>query len=150
MHCSATGPESERDVVTMSGDGVTTAEGRTKYERAESIRTELWGSDHLDRLALLQSNAPRLFEIVLNEGFGNLYADPRISLRDRAVATISALVATGKFNQAQSHMEAALRLGMNAEELVAILSHLFLYLGLPPVIEGIRILSSLPEGDPQS
>jgi 4-carboxymuconolactone decarboxylase len=114
-----------------------------KRARAEEIRQTLWGPDHADRVALLRRFEPDLAEIVMVEGFGGIYADDRLSLRERNLCTIASLATQGKAHQLRSHLQAALRIGFTPEQLSAVFAHLFIYAGLPTVIEGLRTLEEL-------
>lgn len=114
-----------------------------RRDTAELVRTRLWGPEHAKRLALLREREPRLADIVLDHGFGEIYADERLTLEQRCIATLACLVTQGKTRQLRSHCEAALRLGIPAASISALMEHLFLYAGLPSTIEGLHVLEDV-------
>lgn len=113
---------------------------------ADRVRRQMWGSDHLARLDRLRKFEPELAELVLQEGFGGIYADPRLSLEERSLCTISALAALGRLAQLESHIRAALALGIPPEKVSATFAQLFLYVGLPAVLDGLRVLDEVLHG----
>jgi 4-carboxymuconolactone decarboxylase len=126
------------------------AERDAKEQVAERIRRSMWGDDHAARLDLLRRSEPALAELVVREVFGGLYADERLSLQQRSLCTISTLVTQGRSTQLASHLEAALNVGLTRDTLSAVMAHLFLYTGLPSVIEGLRVLESVSDQQTKS
>jgi 4-carboxymuconolactone decarboxylase len=122
-------------------------ETSSKAENAESIRHAMWGDAHLERVRLLLERDPDLARIVLLEGFGSIYADGSLAPDTRSLATIAALVAEGHPEQLRSHLQAARRLGVGDDQLVGLLRHLFLYLGLPRIIQAHRVLAEIRDDE---
>lgn len=114
-----------------------------KLARADAIRRRMWGDDHAQRVALLRRLEPELADVVMREFFGGIYADDRLTLEQRSLCTITSLATLGHHRQLASHMEAALRLGVPASTLSAVLAHTSLYAGLPPVLEALRVLDDI-------
>lgn len=112
-----------------------------KLSRGQNIRRDMWGEGHAQRLSLLRRFEPDLANLVVREGFGGIYADERLSLEQRSLCTITALACQGRHRQLESHIRAALRLGMSVDLLSATFAHLFLYAGLPSVIEALHVLA---------
>lgn len=63
--------------------------------------------------------------------FDQVWADPALSSRDRSVVTVSALIAGYRTNELPAHMRIALRNGVTADELKALVTHLAFYAGWP-------------------
>jgi 4-carboxymuconolactone decarboxylase len=116
-----------------------------KYARGQQIRVDLWGEEYASKglSSHIRRFAPEMEELVIREGFGGLYADQRLSLRERSLLTMSSLVTQGRFRQLESHMRAALGLGVTTQEISAALQHLILYVGVPHVSEGFRVLGTV-------
>jgi 4-carboxymuconolactone decarboxylase len=116
-----------------------------KRARGMEIRRALWGDEHAKRLALVRRLEPELADLVLREGFGGIYADERLTLEQRSLVTLSTLVTQGKPRQLESHIRAALHQGIPAKTISAVFVHLFLYVGMPSVIEALTVLSAVLE-----
>lgn len=110
----------------------------------------MWGDEHLTRLERVQRLEPELAELVLERGFGGIYADPRLTLEERSLQTMSVLAALGRSGQLESHVRAALRLGITKEKISAVFAHLFLYAGLPLVLDALAVLDRVTRSDEAS
>lgn len=122
------------------GSGAAADADDARARIADDVRRAMWGEDHLERVALLRERDPELARIVLHEHFGNVYADGMLTPQERALVTVATLVAENRESQLRSHLEAALRLGVTEKQLIGLLRHQFLYLGLPRIIEAHKAL----------
>ena len=86
---------------------------------------------------LLGDFAPKLVELTDNVLFGDVWARPELSPRDRSLITCAALVATGKVEQMASHFPRAIDNGVTREELVEMITHLAFYAGWPSAMSAI-------------
>lgn len=75
--------------------------------------------------------APKLAELTDNVLFGDVWARPGLSPRDRSLATVSALIAMNRPDQLRSHLALARKNGVTQEELVETITHLAFYAGWP-------------------
>lgn len=82
--------------------------------------------------------APKLAELTDNVLFGDVWARPGLSQRDRSLVTVSALIALNRPEQLRSHMARAHDNGLSEAELVETLTHLAFYAGRPNAIFLIR------------
>ena len=82
------------------------------------------GRDKLGKLApkFAQLNDDVLFGEVWNR-------EDKLSLRDRSMITISALMAQGAYPQVKSHLELGKKHGITKEEAVEVVTHLAFYTG---------------------
>ncbi|MFC4786325.1 alpha/beta fold hydrolase [Nocardioides sp. MAHUQ-72] len=86
--------------------------------------------------------SPQMYSWLVEGAFAGPLADPRLSRRDRELATVAALAAMGGVEpQLRVHMYAALRQGVTPEELRAVCEHVSVYAGFP------RALNALTEAD---
>ncbi|MER8333998.1 carboxymuconolactone decarboxylase family protein, partial [Acinetobacter baumannii] len=70
--------------------------------------------------------------------FGDIYARPGLSLRDREIATIAALTAMGNARpQLEVHLRAGLNVGLTRQEIVEVLMQMAVYAGFPAALNGI-------------
>ena len=94
-----------------------------------------------DKLGLL---APKFAELNDDILFGEVWSrEDKLSLRDRSMITISALMAQGLFPQLKSHIIMGKEHGITKEEVVEIVTQLAFYTGWPkawstfPIIEEV-------------
>jgi 4-carboxymuconolactone decarboxylase len=93
-------------------------------------RIHAGGGDRL--VAALGDVAPDLATAIIEFGFGEIYARPGLSLRDRQIATVAALAALGTAQpQLVAHIEGALSVGVTRAEIVEIILQMALYGGFP-------------------
>lgn len=75
--------------------------------------------------------APKLAELTDEVLFGDVWARPGLSPRDRSLITVAALTALGRNDQLRSHLNLALDNGVTQEELAEAATHLAFYAGWP-------------------
>lgn len=74
---------------------------------------------------------PKLAELTDNVLFGDVWARPQLSRRDRSLVTVSALIAMNRPDQLRSHLALAKQNGVTEEELSEAITHLAFYAGWP-------------------
>ncbi|MBM7783946.1 carboxymuconolactone decarboxylase family protein [Tenggerimyces flavus] len=80
----------------------------------------------------LQDVNPELAHQVVAWGFGEIYSRPALQPRDRQLVTIGMLTALGGCEpQLEVHVNAALNVGLTAEEIVEAMLHSAGYCGFP-------------------
>lgn len=88
----------------------------------------------------LQDVAPDLGRYVVEVAYGDIYQRPGLDLRRRQLVTISALTALGGAEpQLEVHVNAALNVGLTAEEIVEALLHCLPYVGFPRVLNAVFV-----------
>jgi 4-carboxymuconolactone decarboxylase len=83
---------------------------------------------------LMGDIAPKLAELTDNVLFGDIWARPGLSRRDRSLVTVSALIAMNRPDQLRSHMTLGRQHGLTQEEMVEALTHLAFYAGWPSAV----------------
>lgn len=83
---------------------------------------------------LLGDVAPKLAQLTDEVLFGDVWARPGLSPRDRSLITVSALIALNRPDQLRSHMALARTNGLSNDEIVETLTHLAFYAGWPNAI----------------
>jgi 4-carboxymuconolactone decarboxylase len=94
---------------------------------------------------LFGDTAPELARLTDDVLFGQVWADPALSPRDRSLVTVSVLAAMGRTEQLRSHLRRALDNGLDKDELVAAMTHLAFYAGWPAGITAITELKNITE-----
>ncbi len=78
--------------------------------------------------------APKLADLTDNVLFGDVWARPELSPRDRSLVTVSALIAMNRPDQLRSHMGRARDNGVTQVEIVETITHLAFYAGWPSAV----------------
>jgi 4-carboxymuconolactone decarboxylase len=78
--------------------------------------------------------APKLAALTDSVLFGDVWARPELSRRDRSLVTVSALIAMNRPDQLRSHLALARQNGVTAQELVEAITHLAFYAGWPSAV----------------
>jgi 4-carboxymuconolactone decarboxylase len=87
--------------------------------------------------------APQLAKLSDDVLFGQVWADPALSKRDRSLITCAALIATGKSEQLGFHAPFAVQNGVSRDELVALATHLAFYAGWPSAVTAVSRIREL-------
>jgi 4-carboxymuconolactone decarboxylase len=98
---------------------------------------------------------PRLVESVGDLGkylvefaFGDVYERPGLSLREREIATVAALVVMGRGPQVRAHFKSSLHVGVTWDELAEVVLQTVPFAGFPTALDAMLILTELkPQGD---
>jgi 4-carboxymuconolactone decarboxylase len=88
---------------------------------------------------LMGDFAPKLRELTDNVLFGDVWARPDLSPRDRSLVTISALIAMNRPDQLRSHLVRARDNGVTQAEVVEVITHLAFYAGWPSAVTAIAV-----------
>jgi 4-carboxymuconolactone decarboxylase len=83
---------------------------------------------------LMGDITPKLAELTDSVLFGDVWARPQLSRRDRSLVTVSALIAMDRPDQLRSHLALARENGVTREELVEAITHLAFYAGWPNAV----------------
>lgn len=84
------------------------------------------GRDNLGKLA------PKFAELNDDVLFGEVWSrEDKLSLRDRSLITISALMAQGNYPQVKAHLVLGKKHGLTKEEVVEVITQLAFYTGWP-------------------
>lgn len=89
--------------------------------------------------------SPKLAELTDNVLFGDVWARPGLSLRDRSLVTVSALIAMNRPDQLRSHLARARDNGVKQEELIEAITHLAFYAGWPSAVTAIGVAKEVFE-----
>ncbi|RZL92469.1 MAG: carboxymuconolactone decarboxylase family protein [Variovorax sp.] len=83
--------------------------------------------------------APKFAELTDNVLFGDVWARPGLSPRDRSLVTVSALIAMNRPDQLRPHMIRARDNGVTQDELIETITHLAFYAGWPSAVTAITV-----------
>jgi 4-carboxymuconolactone decarboxylase len=83
--------------------------------------------------------APKLVSLTDDVLFGDVWARPELSLRDRSLITVAGLIAGGNAEQLTGHLERAKDNGLTETELKEVIIHMAFYAGWPKAMSAITV-----------
>ena len=109
-----------------------------RYSKGLSTLRRIHGDAGVQVLENLARTAPKLSEFVIAFAFGDIYARPQLSLRERQIATVASCATLGHaLPQLKSHINGALNLGITEDEIVEILMQMAVYAGFPAALNAV-------------
>jgi 4-carboxymuconolactone decarboxylase len=94
---------------------------------------------------LVGSFAPKLAQLTDDVLFGDVWARPELSPRDRSLVTVAALIANGNTEQLAGHLKRARDNGLAEAEIAEAIIHLAFYAGWPRAMSAVRVARELFE-----
>ena len=108
-----------------------------RYKRGLEKLREIDGHAGEKVIEVLKDIAPDLARYVIEFGFGDIYSRGSLSLKEREIATVAALVALGNAQpQLKVHIHGALDVGCTRQEVVEILIKMAGYAGFSAALNG--------------
>ncbi|OZF07822.1 4-carboxymuconolactone decarboxylase [Rhodococcus sp. 15-1154-1] len=89
------------------------------------------------------STAPGVVQFTTDTVFGDLWLRPGLAPRDRSLATVGALVATGQVAQITFHLGRAMDNGLTAAQASEALTQLAFYAGWPNVFSALPVVRNV-------
>lgn len=110
-----------------------------RYETGMKIRREVMGDDQVDR-SLAQANdlTQPLQDLVVEFGWGAIWARPGLDRRTRSLMNIGMLTALNRPHELMLHVNGALNNGCSREEIVEAALQSAVYCGLPAGLDTMR------------
>jgi len=96
---------------------------------------------------LMGDTAPKLADLTDRVLFGEVWAGPELSQRDRSLITVSALIALNRPEQLRSHLMRARQNGLTKDEIVGTVTHLAFYSGWPNAVTAVGIVREVFKDD---
>jgi 4-carboxymuconolactone decarboxylase len=78
--------------------------------------------------------------------YGEVYSRPGLTIRDRELAAVAALVALGRSSQLPAHLRAALKAGLGEDELREVIIQTAVIAGFPPAMNAMSTLRTVVGG----
>jgi 4-carboxymuconolactone decarboxylase len=116
----------------------------TRYERGRERLLEVHGERSLSQVEGLGD----LGRLIVEMAYGDVYSRPGLSLRERQIASVAALVATGRSSQLPVHLRSSLKAGLTPEELGEVIIQTATIAGFPPAMNAMSTLNTIAS-DPQ-
>jgi 4-carboxymuconolactone decarboxylase len=110
------------------------------YERGLQIRREVLGDAHVDRAIEQTVEETHDFQdFITRYAWGEIWARPGLDRRVRSCITLTALVAQGRFDELELHLNAAQRNGLTDAEISEVLLQTAVYCGVPAANSAFRV-----------
>jgi 4-carboxymuconolactone decarboxylase len=110
-----------------------------RYERGRERFLEV----HDEKALAAVEGLGDLGRAIVEFAYGDVYTRPGLALRDREIAAVAALVATGRSSQIPQHLRASLKAGLTPEELREIILQTATIAGFPPAMNAMSTLKSV-------
>ena len=102
------------------------------YERGMRIRREVLGDEHVDRATQHATEETKEFQdFITRYAWGEIWSRPGLDRRTRSCITLTALVALGRFDELELHIDGARRNGLSDDEIKEVLLQTAIYCGVP-------------------
>ena len=111
----------------------------TRYERGRERLLTVHG----DRsLATIESMGD-LGRLIVEVAYGDVYSRPGLTTRERQIASVAALVATGRSSQLPVHLRSGLKAGLSVEQLQEVIIQTATIAGFPPAMNAWSTLRTI-------
>jgi len=84
--------------------------------------------------------SPYLVELSSRLLYGDVWERPGLSKRDRSIATLSVLIATGRSTELKGHVKRGLANGITRDEIGELMLHLAFYARWPAAAGGVDVV----------
>jgi len=110
-----------------------------QYEAGMKARREVLGDAHVDR-SLVQADelTKPLQDLVIEYGWGAIWARPGLDRRTRSLVNIGMLTALNRPHELEVHLKGALNNGCSREEIVETALQTAVYCGMPAALDTMR------------
>lgn len=109
------------------------------YRAALAKQREYRGPDARVGEGAMAELAPEVDRMKDELLWGYIWSDPVLDIKTRSLCAISALIVTGKESQLHNHIGWALGIGITKEQIVSLISQMFIYGGLPGAHNAMRV-----------
>lgn len=111
-----------------------------RFDTGMTVRREVLGDAHVDRANAAMSDFDQPFQEMITEtAWGNLWANDKITRRERSMLTLALLAATGNFEEVPMHIRASLNTGASKDDIMEAFLHVAVYAGVPKANHAIKL-----------
>lgn len=111
-----------------------------RYKTGMQVRRSVLGDAHVNRAEESKTAFDEPFqELITETAWGNLWANDRISKRERSMITLALLAAMGNFEEIPMHIRATAQTGASKQDVLEAFQHVALYAGVPRANHAIKL-----------
>lgn len=110
-----------------------------RYLRGRDRLKEVHGERSLETVESLGD----LGRLIVEFAYGEVYSRPGLTLRERQIASVAALVAAGRSSQLPVHLRSSLKAGLSADELREVIIQTATIAGFPPAMNAMSSLRTI-------
>ena len=111
-----------------------------RFAQGSDLLSRIDGEGRTSVIESLADIAPDVGRYIVEFAFGDIYARPALSLRDRELATIVSLCTQGAADpQLRVHIRGALNVGLTKSEVIEAFIQCIPYTGFPRVLNAINV-----------
>jgi len=111
-----------------------------RYHQGMKTRRTVLGDAHVDRAEADKTPFDDPFQTLITEAaWGTVWANDRISLRERSMITLALLAATGNFEEIPMHIRASANTGTSKQDVMEAFQHVAIYAGVPRANQAIKL-----------
>jgi 4-carboxymuconolactone decarboxylase len=109
------------------------------FEKGLKLRKQVLGAAYVERqLAHADPFSMPMQELATKSAWGMVWSRPGLPRKVRSMLNIAMLVALGKAEELELHLDGAMRNGVTKKEIGEILLHSAIYCGYPAALGGFR------------
>ncbi|MBO1754583.1 4-carboxymuconolactone decarboxylase [Allobranchiibius sp. CTAmp26] len=114
------------------------------YDAGMAVRRSVLGDAHVDRAEARTDDFTRDFqELITRYAWGSVWTRPGLDRRSRSIATLTALIARGHWDEFEMHVRAARTNGLSVEEIGEVILQSAIYCGVPAANHGFALASTV-------
>ncbi len=111
-----------------------------RFEQGMKVRRSVLGDVHVDKTEASKSGFDSPFqELITETAWGNVWARPQFSKRERSIVTIALLAALGHDEEVAMHVRATANTGATRDDVCEALMHVAVYAGVPAANRAFKI-----------
>ena len=111
-----------------------------RYIKGMDVRRRVLGNAHVDRAEACKTDLDQPFQEMITEtAWGNLWANDRISPRERSMITLALLAALGNFEEIPMHIRATANTGASKSDVLEAFQHVAIYAGVPRANQALKL-----------
>jgi 4-carboxymuconolactone decarboxylase len=109
------------------------------FEKGLKLRKQVLGKEYVERqLRSADAFSMPMQELATKSAWGMVWTRPGLPRKVRSMLNIAMLVALGKAEELELHLDGAMRNGVTKKEIGEILLHSAIYCGYPAALGGFR------------
>lgn len=112
----------------------------SKTEEGKKLRAEVFGKEFEESSTEYLKNTYPPMLALLNSTFSEVYGDNVLDLKTKEIIVLSSLITQKDAKpQLKVHIQASLRAGITAKEILGLIHHLVIYIGFPSALNALAI-----------